>query len=122
MTIAWPQIVSACADCGIGTIRLGEWYMVHDEIWKQAWRGRRKSWQVLPGQEVLCIGCLEKRLGRTLIAGDFTAASVNDPHKRIMSERMRDRLIAADSTPLLMRKRGRPKAARTTRRFRRRPS
>jgi hypothetical protein len=28
MTIGWPLIVSACADCGIGTIRLGEW--LHD--------------------------------------------------------------------------------------------
>jgi hypothetical protein len=69
MTITWPLIVSACADCGIGTIRLGEWYMVRDEVWEQAWCGRRKPWHVLPGQEVLCIGCLEKRLGRTLLAG-----------------------------------------------------
>ena len=57
MTIAWPLIVSA-ADCGIGTIRLDEWYVVRDDVWEQAWC-RRKSWHVLPGQEVLCIGCLE---------------------------------------------------------------
>jgi hypothetical protein len=38
MTIGWPLIVSACADCGIGTIRLGEWYMVRDDVWEQAWR------------------------------------------------------------------------------------
>jgi hypothetical protein len=75
MTIAWPQIVSACADCGLGTIQLGEWYMVKDAAWEQAWCRRRKWWHGLPGQEVLCIGCLEKRLGRTLVAGDFTAAS-----------------------------------------------
>ena len=37
--------------------------------WEQAWAGRRKSWHgAVPGQEVLCIGCLEKRVGRTLIA------------------------------------------------------
>ena len=74
----WPLVVTACADCGVGTNRIGEWYMVRDDIWEQAWRGRRKPWQVLPGQQVLCIGCLEKRLGRTLMACDFTDASVND--------------------------------------------
>jgi hypothetical protein len=96
MTIARPLILSACADCGVGTIRLGEWYLVRDDVWEQAWHARRKSWQ---------------RLGRTLVAADFTAASVNDPHKNIISERMRDRLVAADSTPL-RRRRGGPKASK----------
>jgi hypothetical protein len=108
MTITWPLIVSACADCGIGTIQLGEWYMVRDEIWEQAWCDRRRSWQVLPGQEVLCIGCLEKRLGRTLMAGDFTDAQVNDPNNRYISERMRDRLTSTECR----RRRGRPKGSK----------
>ena len=52
-------------DCGVGTITLGEWYMVKDKVWEQAWAGRRKSWQSkVPGQEILCIGCLEQRIGR----------------------------------------------------------
>jgi hypothetical protein len=34
------------------------------------------------GVEVLCIGCLERRLGRTLCASDFTNAPINDPHSR----------------------------------------
>jgi hypothetical protein len=108
----WPLIVSACADCGVGTIRLGEWYMVNDDVWEQAWCGRRKWWHALPGQEVLCIGCLERRLGRTLVAGDFIPdVPANDPNKRIMSERLRERLTTADSTPL-KRKRGRPKGSK----------
>ena len=32
-----PVVVSNCADCGIGTITAGEWYMVKDEIWDEAW-------------------------------------------------------------------------------------
>jgi hypothetical protein len=40
--------------------------MVNDEVWEAAWACRRKSWHALPGQEILCIGCLEKRIGRTL--------------------------------------------------------
>jgi hypothetical protein len=107
MTITWPLIVSACADCGNGTIRLGEWYMVHDDVWEQAWHAR-KSWQVLPGQEVLCIGCLEQRLGRTLMACDFTDAPVNDPKQRCMSKRLRDRLSATECR----RQRGRPNGSK----------
>jgi hypothetical protein len=88
-----PVVVSACADCGVGTHTIGEWYMVKDDVWDQAWRGRRKSWSgKAPGQEVLCIGCLEARLGRTLTAGDFTNAMINDPRKNNMSKRLRDRL------------------------------
>jgi hypothetical protein len=98
----WPRITTACADCGVGTITLGEWYMVKDELWERAWIGRRKSWHhqlldgvvdVVPGTEILCIGCLEHRLGRTLVACDFTDAPVNDPDKPTISDRLRDRLI-----------------------------
>jgi hypothetical protein len=37
--------------------------MVHEDIWEQAWAGRRKRWQKdLHGRlEILCIGCLEER-------------------------------------------------------------
>jgi hypothetical protein len=99
MTIGWPLILTACADCGIGTATLGEWYMVKDEVWEQAWGGRRKSWHGrVPGQEVLCIGCLEARIGRTLMACDFTDASVNDPHENNISERLRDRLQRTEGT------------------------
>jgi hypothetical protein len=108
--LPWPLIVTACADCGVGTNRLGEWYMVHDHIWEQAWSGRRKSWQHLEGQEVLCIACLEKRLGRTLMASDFTDAPCNDPNpRRRISERLRARLTATE------RRRGRPKGSKNKR-------
>jgi hypothetical protein len=68
-----PVCISNCADCGVGTWTIGEYYMVHDEVWEQAWAGRRKAWHgKVPGQEILCIGCLEARIGRTLTYGDFT--------------------------------------------------
>jgi hypothetical protein len=75
---------------------------------------------------VLCIGCLERRLGRTLCAGDFTDDMVNDPDRDI-SERMRQRLVAtescrldgpkaADPEPVLVkRKRGRPRGSKNKR-------
>jgi len=88
----WPTIVTRCCGCGVGTNVLGEWYMVRDTVWELAWRGRRKSWHNVPGQSVLCIGCLEKRIGRS----DFTDAPVNNPDKGEISDRMRARLAATD--------------------------
>src|SRR5262249_2769118 len=81
-------------DCGVGTITLGEWYMVHDHVWEQAWLGRRKSWHGrVPGQEILCIGCLEKRIGRTLMACDFIPdVPTNEPDKNFMSKRLLGRM------------------------------
>ena len=41
--------------------------MVHDALWRAA--GNVRGY--------LCIGCLERRLGRQLVAADFTDAVVN---------------------------------------------
>ena len=119
-----PLIVTQCCDCGLGCNVAGEWYAVRDTVWELAWRGRRKPWHSIRGQAVLCIGCLEKRLGRTLCAGDFTDAAVNCPDGNI-SDRMRARLTATESMPLepmpapvgnvvvpFKRKRGRPKGSK----------
>lgn len=87
-----PFCLSNCADCGVGTFTIGEYYMVKDDIWEEAWAGRRKSWTSLPGQEILCIGCLESRIGRTLMSCDFTDSPVNrDDHDR-KSDRLINRL------------------------------
>jgi hypothetical protein len=119
-----PQIVTRCCDCGLGCVTAGEWYAVRDTVWELAWRGRRKWWHRLSGQAVLCIGCLEKRLGRTLCADDFTDAVVNYPDKDGISDRLRARLLAAESIPLeptpapadggpvVKRGRGRPKGSK----------
>ena len=94
-----PLIITRCADCDVGTLTLGEWYMVKDDIWRQAW-GRLKPWHKLPGQQILCIACLEWRLGRALLRCDFTDALVNDPTKPNISERLRDRLTADWRPPM----------------------
>jgi hypothetical protein len=99
----WPFCVTNCVDCGVGTSTLGEWYMVNDEVWQQAWAGQFKPWHALPGQQVLCIGCLEKRIGRTLTAADFMdGVEVNDPGKRHMSDRFRDRLMPPDVISIML--------------------
>jgi hypothetical protein len=74
--------------------------MVLDNVWEQAWAGRRKPWHSkAPGQEILCIGCLEQRIGRTLAADDFTDAPVNDPTYSDISDRFRDRLTTWGARP-----------------------
>ena len=73
------QIDWGCADCGVDT--KVEYYMVHKELWKSATHK----------EILLCVGCLEKRIGRRLTPADFTDYPVNkDNHKR--SDRLRDRM------------------------------
>jgi hypothetical protein len=64
-----------CHDCGVNTLVLGEYYMISDELWARAWgdtvcqpRGR-----ALPGDELLCLVCLQRRVGRQIEWSDFTA-------------------------------------------------
>jgi hypothetical protein len=96
----WPVVISACADCGVGTLTLGEWYLVRNEVWEKAWAARRKSWHsVVPGQQILCIGCLEQRLGRTLTHRDFPDGVTLNKGICGMSGRLRDRLYRGRRAP-----------------------
>lgn len=56
-----------CLDCRANTLYLGEYYMVEDEVWKEA---KMK-------EGMLCIDCLEKRIGRTLKCEDFKKCPLN---------------------------------------------
>jgi|SRR6516164_6890082 hypothetical protein len=91
-----PIVTTQCVDCGLGTMTAHEWYMVKDAVWELAWVDRRKSWyDKAPGAQVLCVGCLEARLGRQLTREDFTGAPCNNPHRgHAMSARWRARLGA----------------------------
>jgi hypothetical protein len=52
-----------CVDCGED--KDGEYYMVADELWAASGLG--------PDDGMLCLVCLERRIGRRLAIGDFTA-------------------------------------------------
>lgn len=69
-----------CADCPVDTNQNGEYYMVTHNIW-----GRYGA-----GDGMLCIGCLETRMGRKLDKYDFMNVPVNYLGRR--SKRMIDRL------------------------------
>ena len=72
-----------CLDCKTDTSEIGEYYMIQFDLWKQ----------IHPADKgMLCIGCVEKRLGRILCGKDFTNAIVNEPEWGTKSERLLNRL------------------------------
>jgi hypothetical protein len=58
-----------CLACSVNTLHIDEYYMLTDEVWHAANPN---------GRGMMCIGCVEARLGRELTASDFTDAPVND--------------------------------------------
>lgn len=55
-----------CLDCAACTLCIGEYYMVTDQVWDS-----------VAEDGMLCIGCLEQRLGRMLHAKDFKDVPIN---------------------------------------------
>ncbi|MFE9576695.1 hypothetical protein ACFYO1_09960 [Nocardia sp. NPDC006044] len=75
-----------CHECGSATAPIDgpdEWYTVHDSVWKCA---------AASADSILCIGCLEARLGRRLRHTDFVAAVLNQPGYGHHSPRLQSRL------------------------------
>jgi len=74
-----------CLDCGADTGRLGEHYFVHTYLWLK-----------VVGSKVgmLCIGCLETRLGRKLNRADFPIVYINNLKDGAKSIRLVNRLGA----------------------------
>lgn len=70
-----------CIDCGMNLFL--EWFTVHDRIWRET--GLRTH------GGCLCIGCVERRIGRTLRAEDFADVENNKPTS-MLSDRFLDRL------------------------------
>lgn len=70
-----------CLDCKMDT--KSEYYVIKISLWKI----------VNPNiKGMLCIGCLEQRLGRVLTKDDFTQAALNSSNIDRKSERLKDRL------------------------------
>ena len=79
----------ACLDCGVDTAAIDEYYMVTDEVWASANPADDPD---EPGAGMLCIGSLERRLGRKLTPSDFTDCPVNTDLAKPRSKRLLDRL------------------------------
>jgi len=72
-----------CVDCDTNTSY--EHYFVKNEIW----HGLAKMTEV----GMLCVGCIELRIGRKLSPEDFTDAHINNPKTHPMTERLRSRIL-----------------------------
>lgn len=59
-----------CEDCELNVFEMREYYMIHDMVWGSVVRQEHQH-------ILLCIGCIEARLGRTLTPADFTFCGVN---------------------------------------------
>jgi hypothetical protein len=96
-----------CKDCMVNTSDIGEFYMVQFELWASLFGETYKpEWHEPFGatrdpdyreyaekcKGMLCIGCLEHRLGRKLKPSDFLDAPINDPLMFEKSERIMDRM------------------------------
>lgn len=63
-----------CDDCGADLLAPNghEWFMLFDEVWNMTGLGR--------GGGVLCVGCIEERIGRHLTECDFDPTlEINTP-------------------------------------------
>ena len=76
-----------CVDCGFDTNKGHEYYMVTDKVWSAA--GMKQCHKI--GDGMLCIGCLENRIGRKLKAKDFPEYPINQGFFRY-SKRLKNRL------------------------------
>lgn len=63
--------------------------MVHDGVWDAATED-------FGGDGMLCIGCLEARLGGKLTADDFTDAPINSGYIFHQSARLQERLSTSN--------------------------
>ncbi len=72
-----------CLDCREDTGKMHEHYFVRTEVWLSV---------VGSIVGMLCIGCLEKRLGRQLNSSDFTDCSLNTARYEPKSERLMSRM------------------------------
>jgi hypothetical protein len=73
-----------CLDCKVDTGKIGEHYFVHTPLWMKA---------VGSNKGMLCVGCLEKRVGRELNKEDFPPVHINNPKLYSMSYRLRSRIF-----------------------------
>lgn len=68
----WEPFV--CLDCGVNTSLNEEYYMLTNEVWKEA---------VPDLVGMLCINCVELKLGRQLWPDDFMDSPINYFHSRL---------------------------------------
>jgi len=75
-----------CMDCSVNTLHINEYYMLEDDSWYGAMSAQDP-------EGMLCIGCVENRLGRNLRPADFARVPLNaGPWMFFQSERLAARI------------------------------
>lgn len=76
-----------CLDCSVDTGKIHEHYFIHTDLWLS-----------LVGSKIgmLCVGCLEGRLGRLLNRHDFPDVTINNPKFEAKSMRLLERMKNED--------------------------
>lgn len=85
MTNYVPDDNDYCVDCNVNTMLIREYYMVHQHVWFQTQLGSYDG--------MLCIGCLENRIGRRLTPSDFSDFPVNNFLEFPKSDRLLSRMV-----------------------------
>jgi DNA replication protein DnaC len=73
----------ACLDCREDVSKIKEYCMLVDDTWYQIHNSERG---------MLCVGCIETRLGRQLHAADFNSSYLNTSRSFERSARLLDRM------------------------------
>jgi hypothetical protein len=99
-----------CIDCGMETqprepnhIGKYEQYIVTDEVWQAAGMPKattNPALELIGGGGCLCVGCIEKRLGRMLTLSDFEPRTVESMFNRRRAGWYTPRLAARICDPL----------------------
>jgi hypothetical protein len=72
-----------CLDCGVDTVEIDEYYGLRSPVWLEA----------NPTDDgMLCIGCVERRLGRQLVPTDFIQSARSPESQWRRSERLQARM------------------------------
>lgn len=75
-----------CVDCSTHTGAIGEYYMVTDALWAR--HGVQRG--------MLCLMCLESRVGRRLVPSDFPWLPVNSHEMLPKSDFARSRMYGSE--------------------------
>jgi hypothetical protein len=84
---ASSRVRQHCLDCGVDTFAAGEYYKVWPDVWERS--------GLHPDDGMLCLGCLEARIGRTLSTFDFEPVACN--FEWPSSSRLRSRLLGREA-------------------------
>jgi len=74
-----------CVDCSRNT--KFEHYFVNNVVWFDL--------AGMPEDGMLCVRCIEQRIGRRLSKNDFTDAHINNPKTNSMTDLLRSRILGA---------------------------